>query len=580
MYKYIGKQKECKNHAAANNVSSEPNNGRAVYQFIDKRSDASAQKTFNTKDNRVAQCFIKIAVASSLTDDKQNQGEMTAKRIKLEAYTTSRMKRAAARNRVKELAEKVEDLKEEEYRGKELGDNWVIANVALSDALSVVEGNEESEKKRKIPTTKLKKTLNELLDRQRSKSLEVKKYEKRVSDLKEMEENGTELGDNWVIANVAHIDAVNSLNILNKEIMELKANLRVAEENDPEYFYDDGKPNETKFTLLDNYAIASKSLDEALKSLNILNLKNPKAEKAIVSFSDVEELFKIWMGVNSDGVVVRTENNDYQKRKDEKIQGEMRYYHTYEELAWALTRTLGLDQEKDKITGDSKEDEQGIARSVLSNATIKQLLLSVGAKVSRCICSSIDLTGMSGDYYKLHGKKFTEIIELFSTQQASVNAKDSIAMLHDLSSGIFLNKALTWIKDLKKIENPSITIKSRGSGSVSTNKIDMRYNVGTVDEASDWTLFMRSLGHNNLWAGPSYTAYQMINMAKESGGTQDELDAIAYAIFAYWCVEYPHTATPIHTFHEVMTTAQALGVKYDPFSSVTENAKKYSNFTT
>jgi hypothetical protein len=99
----------------------------------------------------------------------------------------------------------------------------------------------------------------------------------------------------------------------------------------------------------------------------------------------------------------------------------------------------------------------------------------------------------------------------------------------------------------------------------------MRNNLGTVDEADPFVLFMRERGRS-VWAAPSFTTVSMLEIVKECSGTTDEWTSVAYGIFAFWCTLYPQTATPIHTFHEVMAAAQAYGVAYDPDNSVVSRA--------
>ncbi|WUM74406.1 DUF4157 domain-containing protein [Streptomyces sp. NBC_00328] len=84
----------------------------------------------------------------------------------------------------------------------------------------------------------------------------------------------------------------------------------------------------------------------------------------------------------------------------------------------------------------------------------------------------------------------------------------------------------------------------------------------TRNESSDTTKLARA--HKApVWAGQSYTAARMFNLARGAGGTQQEIAAVAWGIFAFWRLDFDHT-TPFayHTLHEVMDIAQNFGVPY------------------
>ncbi len=67
-----------------------------------------------------------------------------------------------------------------------------------------------------------------------------------------------------------------------------------------------------------------------------------------------------------------------------------------------------------------------------------------------------------------------------------------------------------------------------------------------------------------VWAGSSFTAMRMLNLAEFVEGTQDELSAVAWAIFSFWRLHYDHTDDlAYHTLHEVMDIAQNFGIPYN-----------------
>ncbi|NRG06227.1 hypothetical protein HRJ46_23280, partial [Vibrio coralliilyticus] len=66
-------------------------------------------------------------------------------------------------------------------------------------------------------------------------------------------------------------------------------------------------------------------------------------------------------------------------------------------------------------------------------------------------------------------------------------------------------------------------------------------------------------------AGPTYTTSRYMTLAEKSGCTTGEKTAIAWSLFAFWCLEYYKSHSPIHRFHFVMDMASNFGVEYLPF---------------
>ena len=316
-------------------------------------------------------------------------------------------------------------------------------------------------------------------------------------------------------------------------------------------FDKNGKPIDSVFTLLTDFSGTFNIVISKLKFLGIT------ADCKMIS-----DQLKNWMSVKADGSVLDSKFTDFTTRAGEGITAEMRYYNTFEELAWALVQSLGLQTEVQP--GDTKKDEQNIADEILNSSTISSNLSSLISKILVHIKKvTWEIRGTPA-YGGLHGDN--NFRKMISAIKSASSVQGQISRLHDMKD-LFLAQGYA----MTETKEPPYEIETLENKKIKISKETMRYNVGTVDEADPWTLFMRERGRN-LWAGPSYTAYQMLEMARFAGGTKEELIAVAYAIFAYWCMVYPHTATPIHTFHEVMTSAQVFGVPYIPECSVIQNA--------
>jgi hypothetical protein len=68
-----------------------------------------------------------------------------------------------------------------------------------------------------------------------------------------------------------------------------------------------------------------------------------------------------------------------------------------------------------------------------------------------------------------------------------------------------------------------------------------------------------------VWAGLSMTTARMLEMVQWAGGGSKECECVAWAIFAFWQIDYDKRISPVHTFHEVFDVAKNYGVKYEPF---------------
>ena len=70
--------------------------------------------------------------------------------------------------------------------------------------------------------------------------------------------------------------------------------------------------------------------------------------------------------------------------------------------------------------------------------------------------------------------------------------------------------------------------------------------------------------HNKpVQGGPSLTTGRLMQMSRDANATVEELEAVAWAIFAFWNQSYTTSASGIHHFHFVMDMASNYGVDYD-----------------
>ncbi|AOY81345.2 DUF4157 domain-containing protein [Moorena producens JHB] len=175
-----------------------------------------------------------------------------------------------------------------------------------------------------------------------------------------------------------------------------------------------------------------------------------------------------------------------------------------------------------------------------------------------------------------------------------LSIKDCIMAMHDMSETLFRDQALPLINagfpKLDKIphevgnedERPEewkatvefdINTKKadRRIASISTRKGEKqdrgKLNLGTRNESSEQTKAARK-ATMPIEAGISNTTQRMMQMANKAKANIEEKEALALGLFAFWNASkggYPSSATPVHTYHEVMDMAANFGVPYDPF---------------
>lgn len=85
----------------------------------------------------------------------------------------------------------------------------------------------------------------------------------------------------------------------------------------------------------------------------------------------------------------------------------------------------------------------------------------------------------------------------------------------------------------------------------------------TRDEGDPTTTLARQ--HNvPVWVGQSETTARMMNQGAYAGASGRQLSAAAWALFAFWRLDYDHTVKwGYHTLHEVLDIASNFGVPYN-----------------
>lgn len=347
-----------------------------------------------------------------------------------------------------------------------------------------------------------------------------------------------------------------------------------------------GSPIQKKFTQLTDFFETIVKVREALEKLF--------GEK--VKLGPVLPILRQWMGyvykkdqedaeirkymvgdvLNASMLLDPKKTSEYKDiREKVGVSAEMRYYHTYYELAWALAQEMALwglgplssGGDKSHKVAEDVVQEEIVADQVMRSAWVENKLKILAGKCFYELQSRLPEANEPTAYAPLH--KRVGLKDVFTGLKEENDSAQLIALLHDAK-----DLWLTLVKERREVTEEAFdwqTGNKRGAKTFRISKFDMRYNVGTPDEADPWVIFMRER-HRPVWAGPSMTMRQMWLMARDVYANTDEMTAMGYAMFAFWSIIYPHTATPIHRFHGTMATARRYGVKYDPEKTVSQNA--------
>lgn len=152
--------------------------------------------------------------------------------------------------------------------------------------------------------------------------------------------------------------------------------------------------------------------------------------------------------------------------------------------------------------------------------------------------------------------------------------RDKVVVLHDLME--YFSKARHRRKEtagddmlapagVDKYQS-TLAIDASGKRVTSTDSRGMHVDkprvITTRDESDETTKLARK--HNvPVWVGQSFTTANMLNLAQQTGATKRELGAVAWAVFAFWRLDFDHTTQlGYHTLHEVMDIAQNFEVPY------------------
>jgi hypothetical protein len=306
-----------------------------------------------------------------------------------------------------------------------------------------------------------------------------------------------------------------------------------------------GQAIEGKFAPLTDFATTRANVVHALRFLFRVEDMTPKQE----------QILKRWMEID----------------QGPKRPAEMKYFHVYGELAWALTEEEALENE---AGDDSLAAEREVADLVLAKGEIADLLRSLSARFRLRLLKEIAgpsamlwaaTKGKQTPYWGLHQAcTYEALVEALAPANLPKDVGTLIARLHDVKD--------LMLRELRLFNpgTPPFVVTLDDGKVLKADRVGMRYNVGTVDESNEWVRWMRDQ-RRAVWAGPSYTMRYMWDAAVLVGATKREMLALGYAMYAYWCRDYPHHVTPIHRFHETFAAAQAFDLPYHPTWSVKAN---------
>lgn len=271
-------------------------------------------------------------------------------------------------------------------------------------------------------------------------------------------------------------------------------------------------------------------LDIVFRSLNIKNYKQ--------CYSILNDWVK-FTELDAKEETYRTMMNtiNMERRLNDKINAQFRYYNNYVDLALALYG--------DYCALGNLEQENGVAKIILSSKVISGHLKTLGEKLIKFVDKEFPRESdslLGGAYQPLHR---VSLWGNFKGTYKILPTEVIVPVLHDVMRSIAKSKEKDW------------NLKNMDSGKL--KKEEMRHNVSTPNEDFYWASRARWT-NVPIWAGPSYTVQSMLECAKKCDANVDEIQSLAYGIFAYWNQIYPHTATPVHRMFGVMTAAKEYNV--------------------
>lgn len=245
-----------------------------------------------------------------------------------------------------------------------------------------------------------------------------------------------------------------------------------------------------------------------------------------------------------------------------KHKAQARQYDTFEELGFALALFIK--------TRDARKQEKALAALTLQSdyfATALLLLLTECRERLAAEAKSGDKTpigdfakhvlaeGISGEYLSFYGG-FEKAADWTRTK----TIPQRIGILHDLAT--HLEKA----KIVQSKAKPYKVTSVDGT----TETVTAAKRLGASWGTTDLSAGPIKIANDNLmpmYARHSLTTACMLEMATLMDGSGSYNEAVAWSIFAFWRLIYDKTATPYHTFHEVMDIAlHNFGVPYEAFT--------------
>ena len=226
----------------------------------------------------------------------------------------------------------------------------------------------------------------------------------------------------------------------------------------------------------------------------------------------------------------------WQPRLNSNRRADLKIYDNAVDLLLALVGEIESNK--------NYSEEIRLANMVYNSSRIKSLIVGLSRK-------TINYSKMPNNRPKVNDRKWKykvlhniESFEQFEREYTQLTISKCIGVIHDIAEQFADKGNPPW-------KSPPIKGDPRKFGS----KDQMRQNVSTVWEDQDWSAEARWAGVP-VWAGPSGTTHIMCGFAKKIGGGPNEIIACAYAIFAFWAVDYPKSSTAIHHLFGVMTGAR------------------------
>lgn len=239
-----------------------------------------------------------------------------------------------------------------------------------------------------------------------------------------------------------------------------------------------------------------------------------------------------------------------------------RVYSNYVDLAVALVGEIEA--------GPQLKAETDLAARAMDSAYLSHQLDTLMPKLKTQFQTRMGTTIAArygnwhmGKYYPWYLIGFTGGFGDVFDNPSTYSLAAKVAAIHDLTDCYFeIQPAAVQVPPSKSKGTSLVGGEHKADLVDGTGKATFRDKAtGTLDEQNEVIVSARWL-KKPIQMGPSFTTGRFMELAHGAGADVETLEALAWALFAFWNQKYTTSASGVHRFHFVMDMANNYGVPY------------------